>query len=118
MDRDQELERLTRLAGWLDSRFRIPFTGIRFGADSILGLLPLLGDSASLLPALYLLHRARKLGAPTPLLNRMLANIAIDFAAGSVPILGDIFDVTFKANRRNIALLREHMEAEGRKGRR
>jgi hypothetical protein len=109
MDRDQEIERLAKLARWLDSRFRIPFTGIRFGADSIFGLVPFLGDGASILPALYLLHRAKKLGAPLPLQNQMLANIAIDFAVGAIPILGDIFDVTFKANRRNIALLRRHM---------
>ena len=112
MDRDNELERLTKLAGWLDSHFRIPFTKIRFGADSVLGLIPFIGDSASLLPALYLLHRARKLGTPLPLLNQMLANIAIDFAAGAIPLVGDIFDLTFKANRRNIAILREHMEKE------
>ena len=116
MERDQELERLTKLAGWLDSRYRIPLTGIRFGADSILGLIPFLGDGASLVPALYLLHRARKLGAPLPILNQMLGNIAIDFAVGIVPVLGDVFDVTFKANRRNIALLRRHME--GTRGKR
>jgi hypothetical protein len=115
MDREKELERLAKLAHWLDSHYRIPFTGIRFGADSIIGLLPFIGDSASLVPALYLLHRARKLGAPLPILNQMLANIAIDFAVGAIPLLGDIFDVTFKANRRNIALLRQHMEEERRR---
>jgi hypothetical protein len=109
MDRDRELERLAKLAHRLDSQFRIPGTAIRFGADSILGLIPFLGDGASLVPALYLLHRAKKLGAPLPLRNQMLANIAIDFAVGVVPVLGDIFDVAFKANRRNIALLRRHM---------
>lgn len=112
MTRDQELERLARLADWLDSRFVIPGTGIRFGADSILGLVPFIGDGASLLPALYLIHRARKLGVPADLVSRMIANLAIDFAVGSIPLLGDIFDVTFKANRRNMALLRQHMEDE------
>jgi hypothetical protein len=115
MDRDQELERLAKLANWLDSQFRIPGTGIRFGADSILGLVPFIGDGASVLPALYLIHRARKLGVPQPLLNRMLANLFVDFAVGAIPALGDVFDVGFKANRRNIALLRRHMEEERRK---
>ncbi len=114
MDREQELARLGKLANWLDSQFRIAGTGIRFGADAILGLLPFIGDSASALPALYLVHRARTFGVPQPVLNRMLANLAVDFVVGSIPLLGDLFDVTFKANRRNIALLKRHIEDQRR----
>lgn len=108
---DDEIARLSKLADLLDSRFRIPGTGIRFGVDSLLGLFPLLGDGASALPAIYLVHRARRLGVPKTLLKVMLANIAVDLVIGSIPVLGDFFDIAFKANRRNITLLKRHLES-------
>jgi len=107
---DDEIARLSKLADLLDSRFRIPGTGIRFGVDSLLGLFPILGDGASALPAMYLIHRARRLGVPQALLNVMMANLAVDLAVGAIPVLGDFFDIAFKANRRNIALLKRHLE--------
>ena len=107
---DDEIARLSKLADLLDSRFRIPGTGIRFGVDSLLGLFPILGDGASALPAIYLIHRARRLGVPQALLNVMMANLAVDLAVGAIPVLGDFFDIAFKANRRNIALLKHHLE--------
>lgn len=103
--RDLEL-----LAWWLDSRFRIPGTKIRFGLDSVLGLVPGIGDAATTVPAAYLLYRAHRLGVPTSLLARMGANVAVDLVVGAIPIVGDIFDVGFKANRRNVDLLRRHLE--------
>lgn len=108
--RRSELERLDRLADLLDSRFGIPGTSFRFGLDGLLGLIPGVGDAATMLPALYLLWRARELGVPRPVLRRMAANVGIDAAVGAVPIVGDLFDVGFKANRRNIALIRRHFE--------
>lgn len=92
----------------MDSAFRIPGTGIRVGWDGILGLIPGIGDAAALAPALYILWRARQLGAPPVLLGRMAALVAADTAVGAVPVLGDIFDIGLKANRRNVALLRDH----------
>lgn len=103
------LAQLDDLARLLDSRWRIPFTRIRFGVDPVLGLVPGLGDAAAALPALYIVWRARKLGVPFSLQARMLGNIGIDFLVGSVPILGSIFDVYYKASRRNHALLRAHV---------
>jgi hypothetical protein len=100
----------------LDSQFRIPGTEIRFGVDAFLGLFPLVGDSASALPAIYLIHRARRLGVPRAILNLMVANLLVDLAVGAVPLLGDFFDIAFKANRRNIALLRRHLEVVHRTG--
>lgn len=106
----QELRRLDRLAQLLDSRFRIPGTGIRFGLDGIIGLVPGLGDLATLAPSAYLLVQANRLGASKATMLRMASNTGIDFAIGAVPLLGDIFDVGFKANNRNAALLRADLE--------
>lgn len=108
-DRAAELQRLERLAHWLDSRFAIPGTGIRFGLDGLLGLLPGVGDVATMLPAVYLILQAHRLGAPRALLVRMALNVGLDTVVGAVPLLGDLFDVAFKANRRNVALLRRHL---------
>ena len=104
-----ELERLERLAHRMDSAFRIPGTGFRVGWDGILGLIPGIGDAAALAPALYILWRAQKLGAPPVLLGRMAAWVAADTSVGAVPVIGDIFDIGLKANRRNVALLRDHL---------
>ena len=110
MDRHAEMARLSKLADLLDNQFQIPGTTIRFGLDSILGLLPLVGDSASALPAIYLIHRARQLGVPKSVVAQMAANLVVDFAIGAIPLFGDLFDITFKANRRNIALLQRHLQ--------
>jgi hypothetical protein len=109
IDRQAEIERLDRLADLLDSRYRIPVVGWRFGWDAILGLVPVVGDLAVTLPSAYLVYRAHKLGLPRSALLGMVGNVALDTVAGSVPILGSVFDVAFKANRRNFALLRRHL---------
>jgi len=102
------LDRLERLATDMDSRFRVPGTKIRFGWDSIIGLVPGIGDVASLAPAGYILLEAHRMGAPKALVGRMAVNAGLDWAVGSVPVLGDALDVWIKANRRNVALLRAH----------
>jgi Domain of unknown function (DUF4112) len=104
-----ELARLERLAYWLDARFTIPLTRIRIGLDPLIGLIPGIGDVAAMVPAAYLLWRARQLGLPRHALARMAGNVALDAAMGAVPLVGDVFDVAFKANRRNVALLRRHL---------
>ena len=109
LDTRAEIERLDRLADLLDSRFRIPGLGVRFGLDGLLGLMPGVGDVATLGPSAYLVWRAHKLGADRATLARMAANSGIDFVVGGVPVLGDVFDVAFKANRRNIELLKRHL---------
>lgn len=107
-----ELDRLERLARRMDAAFRIPLTRIRVGWDSILGLLPGVGDAAALAPAGYILWRARRNGAPLPLMLRMGANTGLDWVIGLVPLLGDLFDVGFKSNQRNVALLREYSDRQ------
>jgi len=105
-----EIARLETIARWLDSHFRIPGTNIRFGLDSIFGLVPVLGDGASAIPAIYLIVRARQLGAPARVVARMIMNFLVDVTIGSIPFIGDMFDVGFKSNRRNVELLSAHLE--------
>jgi hypothetical protein len=111
--RQQRLARIDSLATLLDSAFVVPGTNIRFGLDAIVGLVPGIGDFVMSLVSLYIVHEARQLGAPAHLLVRMVANIAIDGIVGSAPLAGDIFDVMWRANRRNMALLYEHLRSEG-----
>ncbi len=106
---DADLRHLEEVADWLDSRFTVPGTNLRFGLDFVLGLLPGVGDGVTALPAFYLVYRASQLGTPKRLLLRMLLNVLIDIVIGAIPFLGDLFDFAFKANRRNIALLKRHL---------
>ena len=112
--RDSEMARaiveLDLLAALLDSRWRIPGTPIRFGLDALVGLVPVLGDVATGLVSAYIVMRARNCGAGNGLVARMLGNVLLDTVGGSVPILGSIFDIYFKANNRNIRLLRRHLQ--------
>jgi len=103
--RHHDVARLAALARWLDSAIRIPGTSITLGFDAIIGLIPVLGDSAALVLGLWIVSRAHRLGVSTPTLVRMLGNLGIDTLLGAVPLLGDVFDIFWKANQRNIALL-------------
>jgi hypothetical protein len=104
------LSRARALTRLLDSAAAIPGTGIRFGLDPILGLVPGLGDIAGAALAGYLVLLAQRLGAPRAVVLRMLANVALDTAGGTIPVLGDAFDVAFKSNSRNLALLERALE--------
>lgn len=110
----RKVERLERLAWWLDDRFRIPGTNITFGLDSLIGLVPGIGDAAMAVGAGYLVLQAKELGLPRRVLVRMTLNVLVDMAIGSIPLLGDIFDVGFKANRRNMILLKRHLDTRRR----
>jgi len=107
--RAERVARIDALATLLDTAFVIPGTGIRFGLDALIGLVPGIGDAITTLLSLYIVHEARALGAPRLLIGRMLSNVALDGLVGAVPVAGDIFDVALRANRRNIALLRAHL---------
>lgn len=102
---DARIARVQRLARLLDTAFRIPGTRIRFGIDPLLGLLPGLGDAIAALFGGYIVWTAVRVGAPRLIIARMLANIAIDAIFGAVPAAGTIFDVAFKAHRRNALML-------------
>ena len=109
----RELRGLNTLAKLMDAQFRIPGTDIRFGFDGIIGLIPGVGDFVGFLISGYIVSLAINKGASGSVLARMLLNICIDALVGAVPILGDIFDVAFKANQRNVNLLKQHY-GEGR----
>jgi hypothetical protein len=106
------LERVRALARLLDSAVRIPGTNIRFGADSIVGLIPGLGDMAGAVLSGYIVLVATRLGVPPSVVTRMLLNIGVDTLAGSVPLVGDLFDVGWKANQKNVALIERHVGNE------
>ena len=104
------LRRLERLADRMDRAFRLPGTSIRFGWDSIVGLLPGIGDTAALAPAAWIILEAHRMGLPRYRVAQMVGNAGIDWIVGSIPLVGDIFDVGWKGNLRNVALIRRHME--------
>ncbi len=104
------------LAWWLDGRFRVPGTNLRFGLDGLLGLVPGIGDFATALTGFLLISTAHHMGVPLRVLLRMGANLAFDFAMGLIPVVGDIFDFTFKAHRRNVDLARRYMKDDDTKG--
>lgn len=112
-DREAVLARLDRLSWLLDVAFVVPGTNIRFGVDGIVGLIPGIGDMAGGVLSSIVLVEAARLGVPKTLLLRMAFNIAIEVGVGSVPIVGDVFDVLWRANRRNVRLLRRHFDADG-----
>ena len=81
----------------------------------MIGLVPGIGDAITTLMSLYIVHEARELGVPRHVIGRMLANVALDGIVGAVPFLGDAFDVMWRANRRNMGLLRKHLADEPRR---
>ena len=105
---DADLERARKLANLLDSQFSV--AGIKFGLDAIAGLLPVVGDTLSALAALYPVYVARRHNLGRTVQARMALNVVADWAAGSVPIVGDLFDVGYKANLKNLKLLERAAE--------
>jgi len=107
------IKNLDMMAKLMDSQFRIPGTNIKFGVDPLIGLFPGIGDIAGFLISGYMIVVLVKNGASGYVLARMLLNISIDTLLGSVPIVGDFFDIAFKSNQLNMKLMHEHY-AEGR----
>ena len=97
----------------MDGAFVLPGTNIRMGLDGLIGLIPVAGDIICGLISSYLIWEARQLGAPKWLIARMMANTLLDTMVGAVPVVCDAFDVMFRANMKNMALLRRHMEKRG-----
>ncbi len=108
-DRDRRLARLDRMADMLDTRFRLPVLGIPVGWDSILGLIPGLGDLVTVGPGAVMIVEGHRMGARKRVLARMALNTGVDAVLGSIPLLGDAFDLLYKSHRRNAALLRREL---------
>lgn len=113
-DEAAALARLEALARVLDQAVRIPGTQIRFGLDAVLGLIPGVGDVATNLISAYLVMEARKLGVSRRDMARMIGNIAVDVGVAAIPVAGDVFDLFWRANDRNMAILREHLTRRGK----
>lgn len=110
-----DLSDIEKLAKLLDTQFRLPGTNWRFGIDSIVGLVPGVGDLITTAMGGYIIMRARELGAPPLLVTRMLANLVVDGAIGAIPFVGDVFDFAFRSNAKNVRLLLRHLERDGRR---
>ena len=115
--RRARIARLDWLAERLDARFRV--FGYPVGWDSILGLIPGVGDVVTAVPGLIMFYEARRMGARKRAMGRIAINTGIDMLVGGIPVLGDAFDVVFKSHRRNIAILKRelaHVEAAEARG--
>lgn len=110
--RQRSLQRVRRMADWLDDAVRIPVIGARVGLDSILGLVPGIGDAAGLVLSAGVLVEGIRMQAPRRVLMRICGITAVDFCIGLVPIAGDLFDIYWKANKRNLGLLEQWLATE------
>jgi len=109
MSHEERLAQAKWLAQFMDSKFRLPGTPLRFGWDTVLGLFPGVGDVLTSAISLLIVRHAWETKAPAHVLARMVGNVAIDFVLGVVPLFGDLFDLVFKANRKNAMLLERHL---------
>ena len=100
--------RLEALARLLDGAFAIPGTNQRVGLDAMIGLVPVLGSAATAVVSAYIIMEARRLGLPRWKVARMIGNLALDSMVGSIPIAGNVFDVFFRSNQRNVRILLDH----------
>ena len=103
------LARLRKLAWLIDASFGLPGTRFRFGLNSVIGLLPVGGDAVLGALSLYIIYEAAQLGVPRHKLLRMLANVGVEVFGGSIPIIGDLFDMALKANLRNLRIIEDHL---------
>ncbi len=108
----EDIQRLKEFANWMDNRFTIPGTSIRFGLDSLIGLIPGIGDTVTLTSTAYLIGKANKHKLPWHVKLTMIWNAFIDWLIGLIPFIGDIFDIGWKANQRNVALIEKHIEKD------
>jgi hypothetical protein len=104
------IRRIEKLAELLDSKFTLPGTTIKFGWDSLIGLIPGIGDTITVIPQLYLLFEAMRLKVGAWVIVKMILNILVDWLIGMIPLLGDFFDVVFKSNLRNAKLVVEALK--------
>lgn len=109
-DRQKLIARLRKIAFLFDDAVQIPGTKITLGWDAVLGLIPIVGDTATTAVSAYFLWEAHRLGASRWTMTKMVGNVAIDFLVGLVPLVGDMADIGFRANRRNMKLLEKELD--------
>jgi hypothetical protein len=110
---EEALARVEMLAKVMDSIVTVPGTNVRIGLDALIGLVPVIGDVISQAISSYIIWEARRIGVSRWTMARMVGNSFCDLALGAVPIIGDAFDVAFRANMKNLALLKAEMEKRG-----
>lgn len=109
----RDFKQIEWIAKLMDAQFTVPGTNLRFGLDGIIGLIPGAGDISTFAVSAYLLAIMARNGASGYVMARMVLNVVIDAVVGMIPIVGDLFDIVFKANMRNLKLMKEHY-VEGR----
>ncbi len=107
----RRLARLRRLAWLIDGAFRVPGSKFRFGLNSLIGLTPVAGDALLGAVSLYIVYEGYRLGVPRADIARMIGNVAVETAVGTIPVAGDLFDVAFKANLRNLAIIDRYVNS-------
>ncbi len=107
---DQQLKKINRLSVLLDSQFKIPGTKIKFGLDSLIGLVPVVGDTVSMSLSFYFIHVAMKHKVKKRTIGKMMSNIFKDYCIGLIPIVGDYLDIASKANLKNAKILTQALE--------
>jgi hypothetical protein len=100
--------RIGRVTTLLDEVVSVPGTRVRFGIDPIIGLVPIVGDAVAAIVGIWVIAEATRFGIPRIVVARMSVNLLVDLAVGAIPILGDLFDLAFRSNARNLALFRRH----------
>jgi len=108
-DQDARFERAKRLAHALDAKWRIPVLGLSIGWDSVLGLIPGIGDVLMMAASLFIVKQAHDMGVSFWSKCRMIFNIFVDWLLGSIPLVGDLFDIAWKANLKNITIMEEQL---------
>ncbi len=104
----KDLKQIELLSEWLDTKFKIPVINYKVGLDPIIGLFPVLGDLLTFVVSVFLSTKMIKNGASGQLIFKLMGNVLVDFVVGSIPVLGSIFDFSFRANERNVELIKEH----------
>jgi len=110
----EELLQAQALANLLDYAVRIPVIGIRVGLDSLVGLIPVLGDGIMFFASMRILYLGYKMNLPKPLLGNMLRNSVFDMLLGFIPLVGDIFDLFFKANIKNVRIMEQYWVSQNK----
>ncbi|WP_373186485.1 DUF4112 domain-containing protein [Halopseudomonas sp.] len=109
--REKTRKKLERLAWFLDSSIKVPGFNARFGFDSLIGLIPGVGDVITALISSVVISEAARMGAPKALLLKMAFNVLVDTVVGAIPLVGDLFDFAWKANNRNVRLLNQYLDS-------